>query len=308
MNPETRLALARLEEIARGRTLAIDLTLPDATVLHTDLRAHHAAPGSSFGPWAEGSGFDSVVVRLHPAAERTRLLVAMAASAARAGATLTLVGHNNAGARSAGKFLDQIGEWAVLDTRYHCRAFTSTVARTPSTSLDEWRATFTFDGIAVVSYPGVFAHGRVDDGTKLLLSVLEPRARALDVGCGNGVISAWLLKQQVAVDAIDVDALAIEATRATAPNASVFPSDVFENIHQRYDLIVSNPPFHAGKRQTSEASVRLIEESPQHLSPGGQLWLVANRFLPYARVFDEAFGRFDVATETSSYRVYRARA
>src|SRR5206468_3254165 len=115
---------------------------------HTDWRAHHAAPGSLFGPWfSSDEPFDSVVVRLHPAAERTRMLLAMASSVLRPGGSLTLVGHNDAGIRSAGKFLDDA---RVLDARFHCRALTTVVSSPASSSPAGWRTTYTFEDLTVV--------------------------------------------------------------------------------------------------------------------------------------------------------------
>ncbi|MFN2615431.1 MAG: methyltransferase, partial [Actinomycetota bacterium] len=222
-SPEVRLALANLNVVARGRTLAVGLSLPDVDVFHTDLRAHRQAAGSTFAAWPPPSDpYDSVVVRMHPAAERTRMLLALASSVAREGARVTLIGHNDAGARSAAKHVESmIGPASVLDARYHCRAFIATAAAPGSSSLRSWRTSFDFEDLTIVSYPGLFSHGWVDDGTRLLLSALPSPsgARALDVGCGSGVIGAWLGARGVAVDAVDVDAFALQACSETAPRA-----------------------------------------------------------------------------------------
>jgi 16S rRNA (guanine1207-N2)-methyltransferase len=72
------------------------------------------------------------------------------------------------------------------------------------------------------------------------------------------------------------------------------------------DLIVTNPPFHTGKATDYELSQRLIREAPRFLKPGGQLWLVANRFLPYPDLLDSAFGSFSRRAETGKFTVYQA--
>jgi 16S rRNA (guanine1207-N2)-methyltransferase len=134
--------------------------------------------------------------------------------------------------------------------------------------------------------------------------------RALDVGCGNGLIGAWLTASGADVACVDTDAFALEAARLTlaqTPGARVFASDVYSDVEGPFTHIVTNPPFHAGVRTTSEVSQRLIREAPDHLARGGELWLVSNRFLPYASTIEETFGAFTIAAEDSRYRVYRAR-
>ncbi|HEV2685953.1 MAG TPA: class I SAM-dependent methyltransferase, partial [Actinomycetota bacterium] len=194
----------------------------------------------------------------------------------------------------------------------HARALSASLSATPSrTALDDWETVFS-DSLAgraveVHSFPGVFAHGRVDEGTRRLLDILDvdAGARVLDVGCGSGVVGAWLQAGGASVSSCDVDALAVEATTRTA--GSAFASDVYSDVGETYDAIVTNPPFHAGVRTTSAVAIRMIEGAPAHLDAGGQMWLVANRFLDYLTPLRDAFARVDIAHEDNKFRVYRAR-
>jgi 16S rRNA (guanine1207-N2)-methyltransferase len=132
------------------------------------------------------------------------------------------------------------------------------------------------------------------------------------VGCGSGAIATSLALAGARVVAIDTDALALEATRETlranGASADVRASDVYSEVPERgFDLIASNPPFHSGVRTTSEVAARAIAEAPRHLGPGGEMWVVANRFLDYAKAFEEHFGHVALVTEDSRYRVWRAR-
>ena len=70
---------------------------------------------------------------------------------------------------------------------------------------------------------------------------------------------------------------------------------------------MTNPPFHAGVRTTSAVAIRMIEGAPAHLESGGEMWLVANRFLDYLTPLREAFARVDVVHEDNKFRVYRTR-
>ena len=167
----------------------------------------------------------------------------------------------------------------------------------------------------MISLPGVFAYGRLDEGTRLLLATLsDPMpARVLDVGCGTGVIGAVIQKgrPQTRVDMVDVDALALEATRRTllanglpVSDERIRPSNIFSAVEGRYDLIVSNPPFHAGVKTDDQMVAAFFAQAAQHLNPGGTLRIVANRFLKYRPLIERQLGACRVVRENRSYCVY----
>jgi 16S rRNA (guanine1207-N2)-methyltransferase len=92
------------------------------------------------------------------------------------------------------------------------------------------------------------------------------------------------------------------------PALRVFASDVFEAIgEERYDLIVSNPPFHRGKAVDYTVADRLIEEAPGHLAEGGSLLVVANAFLAYGKRMSKAFRDVETVVATRQFHVLRAR-
>lgn len=321
---ESQLALANASRIAGGRLLIVGFdadvarALSPATVFHQNWRAYRALGSLDdvrFGPWfSSEQPFDTALVEMPKETERLRMTLSMVAAVLARDGRVVLIGRNDAGIKSAGRHLSEIvGENEVLDFRFHARALQATLADKPGAArLDDWETTFTAEvagpSLEVHSFPGVFAHGRVDEGTRRLLDVMqmEAGARVLDVGCGSGVIGAWLRARGVEVSSCDVDALAIEAATRTA--GSAFPSDVYSDVDETYDAIVTNPPFHAGVRTTSAVAIRMIEEAPAHLVARGEMWLVANRFLDYLTPLRDAFARAETVHEDNRYRVYRARA
>ena len=134
----------------------------------------------------------------------------------------------------------------------------------------------------------------------------------LDIGCGAGVIAASLPghSPKVRLWLCDVHAAAIEASKATlAANGlegEVFASNVFSDVTGRFDLIISNPPFHEGVQTSLDAAQTLIRGAVQHLNSGGELRIVANAFRPYPQVLDETFGSHEVLAQTGRFKVYRA--
>jgi 16S rRNA m(2)G 1207 methyltransferase (EC 2.1.1.52) len=173
---------------------------------------------------------------------------------------------------------------------------------------------YQLDGLTIKTLPGVFSRDGLDVGSQLLLSTLTPhtKGKVLDVGCGAGVLAAMLASHspKVRLTLCDVSAPAVEASRATlAANGfegEVFASNVFSEVKGRFDMIISNPPFHDGLQTSLDAAQTLIRTAVRHLNSGGELRIVANAFLPYPAILDETFGFHEVIAQTGRFKVYRA--
>ena len=97
------------------------------------------------------------------------------------------------------------------------------------------------------------------------------------------------------------------AHRPAPTRLRAFASDVYPAIEDaRYDLVVSNPPFHRGKAIDFTIADRLIDEAPDHLEPGGSLLVVANAFLAYGKRMERVFSRVETMAATRQYHVLRA--
>jgi 16S rRNA (guanine1207-N2)-methyltransferase len=258
---------------ASGRWLAalVDDT-PAAEVWHRT--AHGGRPASA---WPPRGPYDGIALRLpRTSAELTMTLHALGARLA-SGGRLVLAGLNDEGIRPAGRRLSEV--FADVEDhggRGHGRVYT---ARSPRSGLrgelDDWAETH--DGLT--SWPGLFAHGRVDAATALLLAHLpELGEQVLDLGCGIGIVARALVARGHRVDASDVDALAVEATRRNAPSATVHLADGIPA--GTWDAIVTNPPLHRGADRDPSWITRLLATAPDHLRPGGGLVLVTRASIP----------------------------
>jgi 16S rRNA (guanine1207-N2)-methyltransferase len=150
--------------------------------------------------------------------------------------------------------------------------------------------------------PGVFSWDHLDEATALLAGHLEvsPGERVLDLGGGGGALAVAVLQgaPTATVTLVEADSEALRAAeRSLAPwpreRWRVLASDVTSAVSgERFDLVVTNPPFHAGKQVALSLPRRFLEEAHAVLRPGGRLLLVANRTLPYEADLARGFGRW----------------
>ena len=90
-------------------------------------------------------------------------------------------------------------------------------------------------------------------------------------------------------------------------NAQVLASDGAQAvIEQRFDLVVTNPPFHQGGIQTTTIAERFIREAARVLQPEGRFYLVANRFLKYEPTLNSCFKHFTEVGGDTRYKVLLA--
>jgi len=114
-------------------------------------------------------------------------------------------------------------------------------------------ARYVIEGMTIEAPPGVY-HPHADSTSLmfvrniLALAIDAPR-RALDLGCGSGVVALFLAKRFGADSlATDISAVALAATRANASRNDIGLraqfSDMFDAIEERgFDLIVFNTPM-----------------------------------------------------------------
>ena len=139
--------------------------------------------------------------------------------------------------------------------------------------------------LELTSGSGVFAQGRLDVGTGVLLREAAPPVEArevLDLGCGYGVIglAVAVAVPEARVTAVDVNERALMLARENAEQMSV--ADRFRALTPdqvdpgaTYDEIWSNPPIRVGKDALHEL---LLQWLPR-LRPGGRAVLVVGKNL-----------------------------
>lgn len=266
--------------------------------------------------------YDRVIINLPRQKALLALLLDCASDLLAKNGVLWLAGENKAGIKSADKLLKlHFARIRKIDNARHCSLFE---AATPSNSdlfnpLDyrqRWVMNCADSEIQVLSYPGVFAHGRLDDGTALLLDTLakmELKGDVLDFACGAGLIGACIAARHAdtRVTLLDNSSLAVrsckESLEANGLSACVLASDGLSEVEGSFDLVVSNPPIHAGVKTDNRLGMRLLDSVHKHIRPGGQLMMVANVHLPYEHWLSKRFKRFSELAVNENYKVIVAK-
>ena len=124
------------------------------------------------------------------------------------------------------------------------------------------------------------------------ITIRTPVGRVLDLGTGCGVQALHASRNAARVTATDLNPRALAFTRLTlalsgAPEADLREGSLFDPVAgERFDLIVSNPPFvispgerfiyRDGGMAGDDLCRTLVQRSAEHLTDGGYCQLLAN--------------------------------
>lgn len=305
-----------LREFPQARSLACEQSFrPFADALQRD--------GFVVNTDDETASFPLVLTLPTRQRDEARALLARAALRTDNGGVVVASMPNNAGARSGASDLAQLLGPVQSLSKHHCRVFWAAV-RADSLDralLDAWS---TFDAPRPIgdgrflSRPGLFAWDRIDTASALLASVLPDDlvGRGADLGAGYGYLSVEVLARCPHVTALDLyeaEARALELAKINLARNShrdvaldYIWHDVTTGLPHRYDFIVSNPPFHQGRADQPELGRAFIAAAADALLPGGRLWLVANRHLPYESAFAEKFASVRSVVVRDGFKVVAA--
>lgn len=170
--------------------------------------------------------------------------------------------------------------------------------------------------IQVQTEAGLFSKDGLDEGTRALLEFVSPKdfTRLLDVGSGWGAIglTAAINNPNGQVVMMDVDTRAVRVATDNARNlnlsdrVSALAAADLREVSGNFDLILSNPPFHASEQEL----ILLFEGVKDRLGKNGQFHFVVEK--TFANKLSTLAGQIfkNVSAETpleGQYVVYSAR-
>lgn len=234
---------------------------------------------------------------------------------------LVVAGANQVGAASYEKHLRARLDGVAGLAKHKGRVFWAPrPARVPD-ALAAWAELARIRPIAgdgFMARPGLFAADAVDRGSALLADHLPEDLGGVvaDLGAGWGYLSVAALARCPGITRLDLyeaEHLALEAARANlarhAPDRPVTLhwQDVAAGITpDAYDAVIMNPPFHVGPAPDPALGQAFVNAAAAAVRPGGRLFLVANRQLPYEKTLTDRFDRVEFLAETGGYKVIAA--
>ena len=254
--------------------------------------------------------------------EEARALLARACKAVAAGGVVIASVANDEGAKSREADLKQLAGSMTTISKHHCRvSWTRPDAAFDAALLAQWakadaprmqKSAEVADG-EFRTRPGVFAWDRVDAASKMLAEALpgDLRGRVADFGAGWGYLSLQVLarcKQVTSLDLYEADARALALADDNLADAHLpvhcHWQDVARGVDERFDAIVCNPPFHAlGRGDRPDIGRAFIAAAANALKPGGRLWLVANRHLPYEQALGDGFAQVRTVAQNGGFKI-----
>jgi 16S rRNA (guanine1207-N2)-methyltransferase len=278
------------------------------------------ASGHHIKPTPEGMNYDLAIVLAGRYRRQNEAWVAEALARTRTGGQVLVAGSKTDGIASLRKRLGVLAPLDGAESKFHGMAFWLTrpddaiaaiEALTPAArELVETR---------YVTGPGMFSADGVDPGSRLLADNLPAglKGSAADFGAGWGYLSARLAESE-SIRSLDLYEASHTALKAATANMTAVarPSlacrylwhDLLtEQVAERYDVIVMNPPFHQGRAAEPEIGITMIGAATGALKKGGRLFMVANRGLPYEAVLQAGTSSHGNLIEDARYRVLWAR-
>lgn len=128
---------------------------------------------------------------------------------------------------------------------------------------------------------GVFSKKGLDFGTRMLLETIpidKIKGSILDFGCGYGPIGIYISKNiEANIHMIDINKRSLSLAKKNSDlnhvNVKIYESDIYSNVNEKFDYIISNPPIRVGKK----VLYKILFEAKDYLKEKGELWIVIHK-------------------------------
>ena len=267
---------------------------------------------------AEPQGsFEMVFVLAHRHRDLTRVRLAQAWKHTKIGGTIVVSGNKTDGIDACLRELRAVLKLSDPMPKAHGKVFWAERTEAEPEIFSRWIALAEASKNTAGFYTaaGMFSADDADPGSVLLAQYLPTQAtgRIADLGAGWGYLAAQLLSKATDITQIELfeaDWFALNAARLNIKDdrAQFHWADVsnLERHDKSFDLVVSNPPFHKGRKAEPDLGKSFITTAARILKPKGRFLMVANRHLPYEKTLVSAFKKLETLQESGGFKVISA--
>jgi 16S rRNA (guanine1207-N2)-methyltransferase len=266
-------------------------------------------------PEIEGSTFDGALILCSKHKGQNEHFIAEALSRVRSGGLILVAGSKEDGIASLRKRMESFELPIDHMPKYHGVAFWFARPENAAPIEAKLRKPAVEIEGRFLTAPGMFSHERIDAGSELLAERLPTdfTGDVADFGAGWGYLSVEMGLRSPRLGRLDLyeaDHAALEAAkRNIEANIPAVPARYFwldlagEQLRDKYDLVIMNPPFHEGHAAEPSLGQALIKTAAGAIRSGGRLLLVANRGLPYETVLSSLFKQSGEVCRNARYKV-----
>jgi 16S rRNA (guanine1207-N2)-methyltransferase len=250
--------------------------------------------------------------------------LALASEALAEGGRLILSAANSLGAGSLERRCAELMGRVESFSKHKCRVMQA-VKRTPDLNtglLRSWKAggEMRLDpDTGLYTRPGIFSWKQPDAGSSWLADPLpgDLAGRGGDLGAGHGFLSRAALAKSSGITELHLFETERKALEAARLNLAEWAGRCSLHFHWAdvaaglgiggLDFVLMNPPFHAGRGAVPALGQAFVREAMQALRPGGRLFMVANRHLPYEGVIQSHSGEIAISEQAQGFKRFVAR-
>ncbi|MBS99314.1 MAG: rRNA methyltransferase [Oceanospirillaceae bacterium] len=271
----------------------------------------------------ESATIDQIFYRVSKEKAVVHHLINESARVLRPGGELILVGEKNDGIKTyARKAQMRLG--GERTERKQGNVWTATLIQSaPGEPLDDQhyndlRALLPTrdDSAGYLTKPGLFGWNKIDQGSAYLIEELPGMLNqalplhqpTLDLGCGFGYLALNACDKDTELVCTDNNAAALAACRANLEqrgfsNARVIASDAGDCVQGAFDIILCNPPFHAGFSIEGDLTDRFLQQTQRLLKPAGTACFVVNQHIPLERKAHNRFAQVHTHADNGHFKL-----